>query len=591
MFEQKKTSLLTKREKPTPPASGGENAFVKAARHVSSETVSGNGAKKFASSGDNFLDQFATASNYLQPREYKDVAADMEKLWQEDALKCLKLTVYLRLITRETIVMTNLLKEGEEKKLHTQRGQGLKSEVYWRLMWLAVNQPIVFKANLLYFIAAGSWDDVFELMILDAEYNGWKDRKLDWEFLAKTILAGLDNPKTSDLVKKYLPPIYVPSKEKGLRGQARTMIGNFLANRFFGNSFDKNSPSYKGDVKKAYRQMKSSGRAHQWQKLISQGKLLEIDFNTVPGKALSQLVSSKFLKNHGLIDKYNEWIKNRQTAKYTGYVHDLFVQYEHQNRLPEYLRNTLNAQFMKLIETAKKDMNRKTRLLVVRDISSSMQEKAVGTQVKSFNVAKAFALYFSYLFEGPFSKYHAVFADKCELKEWRGVTPADKWENESGVCYGSTNFLRVADLLVRCKKDFNIAEADFPTGILCVSDGEFNSCSKPTQTNFRAFKQKLLSAGFSKEYVDNFQIILWDVPNGYYGRTKPSPKFETLYNEENFFYMSGFDPAGIAFLMGGKYQKKIPKTPEELMEAALNQQLLNMLFLPKVVREQLKRKR
>lgn len=107
--------------------------------------------------------------------------------------------------------------------------------------------------------------------------------------------------------------------------------------------------------------------------------------------------------------------------------------------------------------------------------------------------------------------------------------------------------------------------------------GEFNYCDK--STTFERFKQILQQAGFSEEFVTNFKIVLWDIPNGYYG--KHTPKFEGLADTPNFFYMSGFDPAGIAFLTGKEISetKKVvsPKNAEELFMAAMSQELLQML--------------
>ena len=47
-------------------------------------------------------------------------------------------------------------------------------------------------------------------------------------------------------------------------------------------------------AQRRYRKLKQSGTAHTWQQLISQKKLLELDFNTIHGRALSLLVGSKF---------------------------------------------------------------------------------------------------------------------------------------------------------------------------------------------------------------------------------------------------------------------------------------------------------
>ena len=95
------------------------------------------------------------------------------------------------------------------------------------------------------------------------------------------------------------------------------------------------------------------------------------------------------------------------------------------------------------------------------------------------------------------------------------------------------------------------------------------------ETVFEAFKKHLSKCGFSKEYVDNFKLVLWDVPNSYYGGS--TPKFEALANTPNIFHMSGFDPAGIAFLTGTKQVTSIPRTPEELFETAMQQELIQLL--------------
>lgn len=119
-----------------------------------------------------------------------------------------------------------------------------------------------------------------------------------------------------------------------------------------------------------------------------------------------------------------------------------------------------------------------------------------------------------------------------------------------------------------------MGEFDRPTGDW--GDKAYSYRNRPNrQTVFEAFKQHLSLCGFSKEYVDNFKLVLWDVPNNYYGST--SPKFEALANTPNIFHMSGFDPAGIAFLTGTKQVSKVPQTPEELFEAAMQQELIQLL--------------
>ena len=112
--------------------------------------------------------------------------------------------------------------------------------------------------------------------------------------------------------------------------------------------------------------------------------------------------------------------------------------------------------------------------------------------------------------------------------------------------------------------------------------GEFNSCyggGCVNSTNFNVAISRFRDAGFSKEYVDNFKIILWDIPNNYYSR-KPETKFEDFADAPNFFYMSGYDPSAVAFILGTGEFKSTPRNAEELFAAAMDQELLNRVYIP-----------
>ena len=570
-FQKKVNSLLNS-------LSSKENLFIKEARKTSNECLSGNSALKYSTSGNDFVDDFASIAKYKEPRSYEEVAKTMQLLYSIDKIKAVKMAIFIRLITRKSQVMKDKDVETLEE---VQRGQGLKNEGITRMLWLALNHSSVFKVNLPLFIAAGSWKDVITMMNLDLQFHGWKDKKLDWTFLGKVIKAGLLNPGTSQLVRKYLPTIRTDAKCHTLESQADTLIGRWLAKQFFPE--DEKFVAYK-----KYRQLKSKGTAHKWQQLISKQIYNELNFDSIAGRALALLVGSKFLQNHGLVDKYSEWIKSKPVAKFTGFVFELFKPLGNGYNLrhiEDYKEATINAQFAQLVKTGKEGVNTNSGLLVVRDTSSSMTSQAIGCPMSAYDVAKSMALYFSEFLTGPFANSFAEFADTCTLHQWKGQTPVDKYLNDRCEEYGDTNFQSVIDLFIRMKKQ-GVPEQDFPTGILCVSDGEFNppnnwGCREntATSTNFNVAIRKLRDAGFSKEYVDNFKIILWDIPNSYYGKSET--KFEDFADAPNFFYLSGYDPSSVAFILEGKECKVTPRNAAELMETALDQELLNRVSIPR----------
>ena len=537
----------------------GSNSPVKKVEY----TTSGNGALKLTSTGDPFVDQFGLISQYRQLRPYSSVSKDMQELWNIDPMYTLKLLFYIRLITRK-VKFSN----GTETS-KVQKGAGLRHEAFMRMLWLAVNHSDVFYKNLPLFITIGSWKDIIQLMSYDLQYHGWDNKVLDFNKISDFILAGLENPNTCNLVKKFLPTIKAKSKCRTLESQADTIIGKFLTHKLFdGGEF---SPKLHSKNYHLYRKLKSSGTAHEWQQMISRSQF-NIDFSKVHGRALALLVSGNYLKNHNLEKDYENWIKKQPVAKFTGFVYELFKGLNLNS--PLYKKYTIDKQFENLIQTAKEGSSIESSFIVARDVSGSMSSNVKGLTISSNDVAKSIALYFSYLLKGNFANSYIEFSHKPVLKYWEGDSPTDKYLKNINYCFGDTNFLGIADLFIEIYKHTSIEK--FPKGLICISDGEFND-SGDNKTNFQSFKKRLLKAGFPKDYVDNFKIVLWDIPNAFYSFDEIRPKFESYADTPNFFYMGGLDPAGITFLLGGEVNKSIPKTPRELFETAMNQEIMDYI--------------
>lgn len=545
MFDSKQKSLFS---------TSSNNSFVNSAMKQSSRTLSGNGAEKFSSSGNSFVDQFSSLSIYRKPRPFSEIEKDCETSWAENKELAVKFALYLRVIPREVKFF-----DGTSTQ-EVQKGGELKHEAIMRFLWLHHKDSETFWNNIGLFIAAGSWHDVFTMLQYDLVHHGWKGRVLNWEKFGNLILSGLENSNTVNLVKKYLPQIKTKSACSTVESQANTLIGKWVCSLLFGSK--ENSYTYK-----QYRKLKASGTAHEWQQLISRKQFERIDFGKIHGRALNLLVRSKFLENQGLKEKYTEWAKKpeQKEIKYTGFVHELF------QNLPQGIHNveestqlTINGQFNTLVSKGRPE--KASKLIVVRDTSGSMKSIATGTKSSSFDIAKALALYFSEFLTGYFSDCFIEFNSGAVLHKWKGNSPIEKWFNDKCDAYGSTNFQGVINLFVQLKNQ-GIPEEDFPTGILCVSDGEFNP-AQLGKTNVQTSLEKLKNAGFSKEYLEKFTIILWNIPNGYYGN--PRVTFETFNDVPNVFYMSGYSASNVSFAINNEI-----KTANDLFLEAMNQELLN----------------
>lgn len=505
------------------------NKFTSTAVHL---TESAEGALKMDSTMNPFVDQFAKAALYREPRQYEEIAKDQEVLYAIDPIMTIRLSLYFRIITRNV----------NDFGMH--RGSGLKNESILRIKWLLVNHYNEMRPFLCLLPLLGSWKDLFELKTLASEYQ------IPGEIVS-LLDQGITNESTCELVKKYLPTIQ--SNPKTPRAKKRTELGKILAKRWF-----KTRPY------EQYRKLKASGTAHQWQQAISKGK--PINFDTVAGKALSLLVHSKYLESHNLVNDYLKWLDTKEDVKCTSFVGELFADLSN-----EILRQTANKQFAKLVKNL--DVQNTSYLTVV-DCSGSMTSQAIGSNTTSLKLAYAIALYFSYTLKGVFADHYATFDASCNLRKFAGNTPVEKFLNASNhEAYGPTNLQSVADMFIRTKRQ-GVKEEDFPKGILLISDGEFANMGQYTE--FENFKMNLLKGGFSQEFVDNFKVVLWDIPNSFYGC--PRVQFETTADTPNVFYMSGLDPATIAFIFEDKVMERpAPKTAEELFEAAMQQPILQLV--------------
>lgn len=551
MFTTKQTQLFNKPEVST--VSTGKGLFINSALKKSAVTRSENGSVKYSTTGDDFVDQFSNIGKYKLPRTYDEISKDMDILWSQDQLAATKFAFYLRTIPRKVTLINGTVTEAPQK------GAELRWESLMRLVWLSQKSPTTFKSNFPLFLSLGSWKDAFKLLQYDLIYNGWDKRVLDWQFMGNIIVSGLANTNTCELIKKYLPQIHNKKKCGTVEKQANTMIGKWLCSLLFGAKTGDGSGNYK-----KYRLLKATGTAHTWQQLISQQKFDLIDFDKVHGRALKLMSSSKFLENQGLKEKYAEWIKGPDAmVKYTGFVHELFP-----NDKPseQHIKDTINKQFNVLVEKAKEN-EANTPYIVVRDTSGSMGSPVIGEKFSSNHVAKAIALYFSQFLKGPFANAFIEFADTATLREWKGSTPFDKFYNDKCDAYGSTNFMSVIGLFCSLRSQIS-DESEFPKGIICISDGEFNPASLG-KTNVDSAREMLRQAGFSRDFVDNFVITLWNIPNSFYGRS--AVKFETHGEVSNVFYFSGLSASVISFLNG-----KV-STARDLFDEAMNQEVLNLI--------------
>lgn len=552
------------------------NNFISSVMASKGSAYTENGAISYASTGKELIDQFGKAASF-RGRDISVVFDDQARLWAENPEAALKFPFYLRLITREA-----KMSDGTKTE-KVQRGAGVKDEAFKRFVWIMKNHPDEFYRNLYLIPVVGSWKDIWQILYY-AEDAGVK---ADKEKFFEVVAEGIASDSQVDLVKKYLPRIRSTKKCK----TNWALCTNKYAKEFVAWADKQLEGTFNAQ---SYRNLKASGQAHDFQKIICSRRYDELNFKTIPGKALLNLVSGEFLKNHKIYDKYVEWIKSQPVAKFNGYPYELGHKLGYNrwgfgaNNVDIATKITIDKQFENLIQTGKKNNGAITgNVWCALDTSGSMSCQVPGSDVTALEVCKSLGIYFSTLNEGAFHKNVIMFDSTSRVKQLSGSF-SEMWDQIPYNAMGSTNFQSVIDEIVRIrKKNPNIPLEDYPKTLLVVSDMQFNPNNtwvwnyvpneKHNQTNIEQAKAKLRSV-FPDEFVDEFKFIWWNVASR---RTEDMPS--TLEDSSSYFF-SGFDGAVVSFLLGGDAEivdektgeKRLP-TAEELVEIALSQEVIALV--------------
>jgi hypothetical protein len=144
MFTAKQKSLFgtTQLTSGTSTMSVSENPYLRKGLKKAAKITNPQGSIKLKTSGSDFVDDFAKVTNYKSPRSFDEINSTVSIQWSQNPLLTMCMIFYIRMITR-VVQLFNGTKTTE-----TQRGQGLKHEGIFRMMWVALNAPDTFWKNI-----------------------------------------------------------------------------------------------------------------------------------------------------------------------------------------------------------------------------------------------------------------------------------------------------------------------------------------------------------------------------------------------------------------------------------------------------------
>lgn len=525
------------------------NAFVNQLQTEDTKTV--NGALSNSSSQSKCLNYFFTCGNN-RGRPEEMVFADMSSIFAEDPETAAMLVAYNRMISR---------KDSISGVMH--KGQGQRDEFIKSMKYLEEIHPDIFNKILILIPEIGRWDDMW----YDSPVTGYY-HYMNVESVATLIEISLTSPKHSALIAKYLPKIRSKSNTKNDRHRRRNAFAKALCKQL-------------GWSQQTYRKFKSNptNTAHAFQRTMCEGKFDELEFNTIPGKALFNMITRtgkdgfNALGRHKQDVRYMDWVKAQPVAKFTGYPYELYkaARLGSGNMLTRF---TLDKQFDGLMELAKSDGTEglNGNVWCALDTSGSMGCE-VSKGITAMDVCLGLGLYFSSLNEGAFKDHVIMFDDESYEVKLEG-TLCEKVEQlqKLPTAWGSTNFQSVINRIVQIRETHpEIPIEDYPTTLLVVSDMQFNPTGGNTETNYKRAVAKLNAVG-----LEDMKFIWWNV-NSLYGSDVPSTK-----DDGGVTLISGMDGTIVSTILGGEQTKVvdgevIQLTPMDQMKKALDQPLLNRL--------------
>ena len=515
-----------------------------------------NGALTRITTESAIVDQFGKAGNY-RFRLMSLVSEEQERLWEEDPYLAVCFPFYLRAVTRKTRVGEKYTTEN------VQNGQGARDESFKRLLSLAKNHKDAFEKNIWLLPVVGSWKDLWTLMYYDVAEN---IKAIDRNVMYFLLAQGLASPTHSELVKKYMPRIKSNCKLK----TEWLKVANELAKGF---------ANYMRMGYGDYNRLKTSGTAHDFQKIICSRRFGDIEWKKIPGRALGLLTNGRFLEKHGLVQDYIDWMEKQPTIKFTGYPFELAKRYDAhrcKKSMPYVVKYTIDAQFRQLVETARQNGKIKGNVWVALDTSGSMASRVNGLpEVTCEEIASSLAIFFAELNEGAFHNQIIMFDDTSYPYTLKGNGFCDKL-NELPLAWGGTDFQSVVEAIAKIRvENPSIPLSDYPSTLLVVSDMQFS----PTRvryvgrervektTNYEAAKATLKEV-FPSDFVDDMKFIWWDCASR-------RSTYEGTADDPNIMFLSGFDGSIMPMLLNEDEKKKNGEklTALDIVKKALSQEI------------------
>ena len=463
------------------------NTFMNGLVNANNFGLTENGGIKRKSTKSAVLDMFALCGSYRN-RSDADCILAFKNAIEENETLALKCLFYLRDI---------------------RGGQGERRFFRVCFRWLANARPEAARRNLINVSEYGRWDDLI--------YSCF-DTKVEEDAFAiiKHQLALDVECKTPSLLAKWMP-----SENASARDTKR--MGGIMR-------------EYLGMSHKQYRQMLSvlRSRINIVEKLMSEGRWDEIEFDKIPSKA-GLKYKNAFSRRDILAKKYETFMKNENTTVNAKALNPVEIAHKCLNSysMTEIDRAALDK-YWKNLDNYYGD-NIENGIAVV-DVSGSMS----GVPMEA---AISMGAYISERGHGPFANHFITFSEHPTLVKFEGIDIVDKFQRCERADWGyNTDIEKVLDMLLSVACDKNTKPEDIPSRLYIFSDMEFDKGmsvrGRDIDTLFEAHAKKWAACGYQMP-----QVVFWNLD----ARTQNIPAMGG-----RFAYVSGFSMSILKTILSGK---------------------------------------
>ena len=481
------------------------NTFMNGLVNANNFGLTENCAIKHNTTKSAVLDMFALCGSYRN-RSDADCILAFKNAIEENETLALKCLFYLRDI---------------------RGGQGERRFFRVCFRWLANARPEAARRNLINVSEYGRWDDLI--------YSCF-DTKVEEDAFAiiKHQLALDVECKTPSLLAKWMP-----SENASARDTKR--MGRIMR-------------EYLGMSHKQYRQMLSvlRSRINIVEKLMSEGRWDEIEFDKIPSKA-GLKYKNAFSRRDIIAKKYEAFAKDETKTVNAAVLNPVDIAHKILNSYGR-MSETDRAMLQKYWDNQKDYYNgREENGIAVVDVSGSMS----GVPMEA---AISMGAYISERGHGPFVNHFITFSEHPTLVKFEGVDIVDKFQRCSRADWGyNTNIEKVLDMLLSVACDKNTKPEDIPSRLYIFSDMEFDKGmsvrGRDIDTLFEAHAKKWAAYGYQMP-----QVVFWNLD----ARTQNIPAMGG-----RFSYVSGFSMSMIESILSGKdgYDLMLDKLMSKRYEA------------------------